>query len=61
MSNGKIEIFNLNKNGGNFMSEQEEILLLKTSKILRKDTSMMKLNDIIEELVHIIETNKKAD
>ncbi|MGG1674990.1 hypothetical protein ACIFOT_04465 [Neobacillus sp. NRS-1170] len=38
------------------MSEQEEILLLKTTKILRKDTSMMNLNDIIEELVLIIES-----
>lgn len=45
------------QNGGIFMNEQEEILMLKTSTILRKDTSMMKLNDIIEELVHIIESN----
>ena len=43
------------------MSEKEEILLLKTSSILKKDTSMMKLNDIIEELVNIIETNLEAD
>ncbi|MEH7336704.1 hypothetical protein V7161_29240 [Neobacillus drentensis] len=41
------------------MSEQEEILLYKTSNILKKDTSMMKLNDIIEELVQIIELNVK--
>ncbi|MGG3468424.1 hypothetical protein ABES02_13175 [Neobacillus pocheonensis] len=39
------------------MSEQEEILLLKTSNILRKDTSRMRLNDIIEELIQIIESN----
>lgn len=41
------------------MSEQEEILIHKTSTILRKDTSMMKLNDIIEELVCIIEEKKE--
>jgi hypothetical protein len=38
------------------MSGKEETLLLKTSNILGKDTSMMKLNDIIEELVRIIES-----
>ncbi|WP_256358173.1 hypothetical protein [Bacillus sp. sid0103] len=43
------------------MSGKEEILLLKTSNILRKDTSMMKLNDIIEELVRIIESNTKDE
>ncbi|MDQ1003313.1 hypothetical protein QFZ28_003713 [Neobacillus niacini] len=43
------------------MSEQEEILLLKTSNILKKDTSMMKLNDIIDELVSIIESNSEVD
>jgi len=43
------------------MSEKEEILLLKTSSILKKDTSMMKLNDIIEELVNIIETNSEDE
>jgi hypothetical protein len=37
-----------------FMSEQEKTLLYKTSIILRKDTSKMSLNDIIEELVHVI-------
>lgn len=42
-----------------FMSDQEEILLYKTSQILNKDTSMMRLNDIIEELVNIIELNVK--
>ncbi|WHZ05172.1 hypothetical protein QNH48_11370 [Neobacillus sp. YX16] len=41
------------------MREQEEILIYKTSNILRKDTSMMKLNDIIEELVRIIESKTK--
>ncbi|MDN3016868.1 hypothetical protein PH210_11740 [Paenibacillus sp. BSR1-1] len=41
------------------MSEQEELLLYKTSNILKKDTSMMNLNDIIEELVQIIELNVK--
>ncbi|MBS4211642.1 MULTISPECIES: hypothetical protein [Neobacillus] len=41
------------------MSDQEEILLYKTSRILNKDTSMMRLNDIIEELVNIIELNAK--
>lgn len=41
------------------MSEKEEILLYKTSNILNKDTSMMNLNDIIEELVRIIELNTK--
>ncbi|WP_257009246.1 hypothetical protein [Bacillus sp. 7884-1] len=41
------------------MSEKEEILIYKTSNILRKDTSMMKLNDIIEELVRIIESKTK--
>jgi hypothetical protein len=43
------------------VSEKEEILLIKTSSILKKDTSMMKLNDIIEELVTIIESNSEAD
>jgi hypothetical protein len=41
------------------VSEKEEILIYKTSNILRKDTSMMKLNDIIEELVRIIESKTK--
>ncbi|MEH7014793.1 hypothetical protein V7087_28995 [Neobacillus niacini] len=43
------------------MSDQEKILLYKTSSILRKDTSMMKLNDIIEELVRVIESKTKDD
>ncbi|MFS0778166.1 hypothetical protein ABC255_19465 [Neobacillus sp. 3P2-tot-E-2] len=43
------------------MSDQEEILLLKTSSILKKDTSMMKLNDIIQELVNVIESNSEID
>ena len=42
-----------------FMSEQEKTLLYKTSIILRKDTSKMSLNDIIEELVHVIESKQK--
>ncbi|MGG1675011.1 hypothetical protein ACIFOT_04570 [Neobacillus sp. NRS-1170] len=42
-----------------FMSEQEKTLLYKTSIILRKDTSMLSLNDIIEELVHVIESKQK--
>ncbi len=37
------------------MTEQEKKLLYKTSIILGKDTSQMKLNDIIEELVYVIE------
>ncbi|MEY2195056.1 hypothetical protein AB7942_20285 [Neobacillus sp. BF23-41] len=41
-----------------FMSEQEKALLFKTSIILRKDTSTMSLNDIIEELVNVIESKK---
>jgi hypothetical protein len=48
------------KNGGIFVREREEILIYKTSNILRKDTSMMKLNDIIEELVRIIESKTKG-
>lgn len=43
------------------MSEQEELLIYKTSFILKKDTSMMKLNDIIEELVYIIESKKEVE
>ncbi|MEH7376632.1 hypothetical protein [Neobacillus drentensis] len=43
------------------MSDQEKILLYKTSIILRKDTSMMKLNDIIDELVRVIESKMKVD
>nr|WP_263324359.1 hypothetical protein [Neobacillus sp. Marseille-Q6967] len=42
------------------MSEKEEILLQKTSLILSKDTSQMKLNDIIEELVRVIESQTKV-
>ncbi|MBM7652201.1 hypothetical protein [Neobacillus cucumis] len=37
------------------MNEQEEMLIYKTSIILKKDTSKMCLNDIIEELVTLIE------
>lgn len=48
-------------NGGIFVSKQEEILIYKTSSILKKDTSMMKLNDIIEELVKIIESNTEVE
>lgn len=44
-----------------FMSEQEKTLLFKTASILRKDTSIMRLNDIIEELVHVIELKTKDD
>ena len=40
------------------MTEQEKTLQYKTSIILKKDTSKMKLNDIIEELVNVIETLK---
>jgi hypothetical protein len=43
------------------VSEQEELLIYKTSNILKKDTSMMKLNDIIEELVCIIESKKENE
>jgi hypothetical protein len=43
------------------MSDQEEILLLKTSSILKKDTSMMKLIDIIQELVKVIESKSEVD
>jgi NADPH-dependent 7-cyano-7-deazaguanine reductase QueF len=38
------------------MTEQEKMLLYKTSFILRKDTSQMKLNDIIDELIHVLES-----
>ena len=38
------------------MTEQEKKLLIKTSIILKKDTSQMKLIDIIEELIHVIES-----
>lgn len=37
------------------MTEQEKKLCYQTTIILGKDTSQMKLNDIIEELVHVIE------
>ncbi|MGX6441817.1 hypothetical protein ACWM35_01110 [Neobacillus sp. K501] len=43
------------------MSEQEEMLIYKTTNILKKDTSMMKLNDIIEELVCIIESKNEVE
>lgn len=42
------------------MSEKEKTLQYKTSIILKKDTSQMKLNDIIEELVTIIERKTKS-
>lgn len=35
---------------------KEITLMEKTSTILKKDTSQMRLNDIIEELVRIIES-----
>lgn len=41
------------------MTEQEKRLLYKTSIILGKDTSQMRLNDIIEELVNVLELNDK--
>jgi DNA-directed RNA polymerase delta subunit len=43
------------------VSNQEQTLIDKTSFILEKDTSKMKLNDIIEELVRVIESTKKDD
>ncbi|WP_413301083.1 hypothetical protein AA0X95_20410 [Bacillus sp. 1P10SD] len=43
------------------MNEKEEILQHKTSIILNKDTCMMTLNDIIEELVCLIESNTKDE
>ncbi|SMQ72251.1 hypothetical protein SAMN05444673_2177 [Bacillus sp. OV166] len=43
------------------MSEQEETLIFKTSIILGKDTSQMPLNDIIQELVHVIKTEMNDD
>jgi hypothetical protein len=43
------------------VSNQEQTLIDKTSIILEKDTSKMKLNDIIEELVRVIESTKKDD
>ncbi|MED4225503.1 hypothetical protein [Neobacillus cucumis] len=42
------------------MSEHEEMLICKTSFILGKDTSQMKLNDIIEELVKVIDKKLKS-
>jgi hypothetical protein len=45
--------------GGIFVTEQEKILLSKTSIILGRDTSRMKLNDIMEELVHVIVSDRK--
>lgn len=41
------------------MTAQEKRLLYKTSSILGKDTSQMRLNDIIEELVNVIEQKDK--
>lgn len=43
------------------MNKQEKTLLYKTSSILGKDTSLMRLNDIIEELVHVIESKTIDD
>lgn len=43
------------------VSEQEETLIGKTSIILGKDTSQMTLNDIIQALVHVIETKANGD
>jgi hypothetical protein len=42
------------------VSEQEEMLMCKTSIILEKDTSQMTLNNIILELVNVIETNPQT-
>lgn len=41
------------------MTEQEKKLLYKTTIILKNDTSQMKLNDIIEELVNVIEQKEE--
>ncbi len=41
------------------MTEQEKNLCYKTTIILGKDTSRMRLNDIIEELVYVIEQKSK--
>jgi hypothetical protein len=41
------------------MTEQEKILCNKTTIILGKDTSQMRINDIIEELVYVIEQKGK--
>jgi hypothetical protein len=46
--------------GGIFVSEKEITLIYKTSSILGKDTSQMKLNDIIDELVLVIEDNNQT-
>jgi hypothetical protein len=43
------------------MTEQEKRLLYKTSMILGKDTSQMRLNDIIEELIYVIEQKEKNE
>ncbi|MEH7484442.1 hypothetical protein V7157_25895 [Neobacillus drentensis] len=43
------------------MNDQEKTLMYKTSFILGKDTRMMNLNDIIDELVRIIELKTKDD
>lgn len=42
------------------MSEQDEMLMCKTSIILGKDTSQLTLNNIIQELVDVIETNPQT-
>ena len=43
------------------MTDQEKTLLYKTSIILKKDTSRMNLNDIIDELVRVVESKKWED
>lgn len=48
-------MYDHDRNEGYEMTEQEKRLLYKTSIILGKDTSQMRLNDIIEELVNVIE------
>ncbi|WP_269320306.1 MULTISPECIES: hypothetical protein [unclassified Bacillus (in: firmicutes)] len=41
------------------MTEQEKVLVEKTSAILGRNTSSMRLNDIIEQLVQVIEEKKQ--
>ncbi|MDN3016940.1 hypothetical protein PH210_12105 [Paenibacillus sp. BSR1-1] len=41
------------------MNDQEKTLMYKTSIILGKETKMMKLNDIIDELIRLIELGDK--
>ncbi|MGG1676208.1 hypothetical protein ACIFOT_10740 [Neobacillus sp. NRS-1170] len=42
------------------MSEKEKRLQYKTSIILGKDTSQMTLNNIIEEMIHVIEAKDES-